>query len=41
MIAWFLHIVSKDVLNFENLIHDESIKIQNGRQKIQNGWHRA
>ena len=24
----------KDILKFENLIHDEPIKIQNGRQKI-------
>ena len=24
----------KDVLNFENLIHNEPIKIQNGRQKF-------
>ena len=29
--------VSKDVLNFKNLIPDEPIKIQDGRKKSQNG----
>ena len=34
MIAWFLHIVSKDVLNFENFNIWWTNKNPNGRQKF-------